>query len=326
MHLAKHAVIHGLSVAILVMGLVVPATAAEYPAKPITLVIPLSAGGVIDLAARCISNVARKPLGKPVIVENKTGGGGTVGVTLVVKKPADGYTLTMVATNNLNINWHVREMEFHPVEDLTPIMRVSGILSGIVVRADSRWKTIREFIQYSKENPGKVSYGSPGVGTPPHLAMEELASLAGGIRWVHIPYKGAADTNTALLGGHIDAAVGAPSWAPQVDAGTFRLLASIAPFRFARFPEVPTLKDIGYDMAYPSPIDLLGPRGLPKPVVQKLHDAFKAGLDEPECRDVLKRFEMFPTYLGPDDLEKATRREFEHMGRVVQKVGLQKKK
>lgn len=311
---------------LLVLALSLPALAADYPAKPITLVIPFMAGAGTDLTGRALATPAKKYLGQPVVCENIAGGGGTVGPTLVVKKAPDGYTIGITASNTININWHMRKMDFHPLEDVTHIIRVSGILNGIVVRADSRWKTLQEFIQYSKENPQKVSYGSSGVGTPPHLAMEELASVAGGIQWIHIPYKGAADSSTALLGSHVDAVSGSSGgWAHLVDAGKFRLLATYAPFRSARYPQVPTLKEVGYEMAYASPLDIIGPRGIPKPVVRKLHDAFKSIIGEPDFQAALKKMDMFPIYLNSEDLQKASRIEFEHMGKVVQKLGLQKK-
>jgi len=155
--------------------------------------------------------------------------------------------------------------------------------------------------------------------------MEELAILAGGIKWAHIPYKGAAETNTALLGGLIDAAVGASVWAPLVEAGKFRLLATYASSRSSRFPQVPTLIEVGYNMAYPSPIDILGPKGLPRPIIKKLHDAFKNSLNDSEVQVVLRKFDMFVIYLDPEGLEKASQQEFEHIGNVVRKLGLEKK-
>ncbi len=310
----------------LLLALGFSALAAEYPTKRITLVIPFMAGAGTDLTGRALATAAKKYLGQPIICENIAGGGGTVGPTLVVKKPADGYTIGITASNTVNINWHMREMDFHPLDDVTHIIRVSGILNAIVVRADSQWKTIQEFIQYSKQNPQKISYGSSGVGTPPHLAMEELASLAGGIQWIHVPYKGAADSSTALLGGHVEAISGSSGgWAHLVDAGKFRVLATYAPLRSARYTQVRPLKEIGYALAYSSPLDIMGPKGMPKAVVKKLHDAFKMVIDEPEFQAVLKKIDMFPIYLNSEDLEKASQQEFDHMGQVVQKLGLQKK-
>jgi len=308
-----------------VLSLGLPGMAAEYPTKYITLIIPMAAGGSTDVTGRALANAAKKFLGQPIIGENIPGGGGTVAAALMVKKPADGYTLIYIPTNNLNINWHMREMSFHPVEDVMHIIRITGMPAGIVVRADSQWKTLQEFVQYAKQNPQKISYATAGIGLPPHLAMEELAILAGNIQWMHIPYKGGGECNAALLGGHVDAIAGGAFWAPLMDAGKFRLLASIAPFRFPRYSQAPTLKEIGYDVAYSSPLDILGPKGMPQPIVNKLHDAFKKAMDDPEFLGALKTFDMVPIYLNPEDLAKASRQEFEHMGKIVQKLGLQKK-
>jgi tripartite-type tricarboxylate transporter receptor subunit TctC len=140
------------------------ATAAEFPSKYITLIIPMAAGGSTDVTGRALGNAAKKFLGQPIIGENIPGGGGTVGAALMVKKPADGYNLLYIPTNNLNINWHMREMSFHPIEDVAHIIRITGMPSGIVVRADSPWKNLQEFIQYARQNPQKVSYATAGIG------------------------------------------------------------------------------------------------------------------------------------------------------------------
>ena len=179
-------------------------------------------------------------------------------------------------------------------------------------------------MQYARENPEKVTYGTPGVGTNPHLAIEELSMIAG-IKLVHMPFKGGAEANTALLGGHIDAISDSTSWGPMVDAGKFRLLVTYAPQRMARYPHVPTLKEAGYDMVYSSPVFLIGPKGMPRPIVMKLHDAFKKSLDDPDYLSILKKYDMTLNYLGPDDLDRAIQRESEQVKRIVQKLGLDKK-
>jgi tripartite-type tricarboxylate transporter receptor subunit TctC len=194
----------------------------------------------------------------------------------------------------------------------------------MVVRADAPWKTMQEFVKYAKENPGRVTYGTPGVGTNPHLAMEELGIITG-IKLVHMPFKGGAEAATALLGGHIDAVSDSTSWGPMVDAGKFRLLVTYSAQRMPRYPDVPTLKEAGFNMVYSSPLFLIGPKGMSKPVVSKLHDAFKKSLDDPDYLSILKKFDMSLNYLGPEDLDKAIRQESEQIKRVVQNLGLEKK-
>ena len=213
-----------IGVAVLLLAGALPAAAQDYPTKPINLIIQYPPGGSTDLAARALANGAKKYLGQPLICENKSGGGGTVGVALVAAKPADGYTIG-ITTGSPTIAYHMGKLSFHPINDLTPIMRWGNYLFGIVVRADSQWKTIQDLFRYAKQNPEKVSYGSPGVGTPTFLAMEEL-SLASGIKFTHIPAKGIAENNTALLGGHIDIISDSSGWAPLVDGGKFRILAT----------------------------------------------------------------------------------------------------
>ena len=299
------------------------AIAAEYPSKPITLVIPYPAGGSTDVTTRTLGTIAQKNLGQPLIIENKGGGGSVVGTTLVVSKPADGYTLGTMASGPITISWHMGKLYFHPIDDVTLIMRLTGYLMGIAVRADSPWKTLPEFVDYAKKNPAKVSFGSPGVGTGGHLAMEELAYLAG-IKILHVPYKGGAETNTALLGGHVEIISDSSGWAPLVDSGKFRLLATYTEQRSERF-QVPTVKELGYNMVMPSPVDLFGPKNLPQPIVQKVHDVFQKAMEDPEYVTILKKFDMMPAYLGPMDLAKTLRKELDQVGKIVQKVGLQKK-
>jgi len=308
----------------LVLALGFPAMAAEYPTKPITLVIPYPAGGSTDLTGRALANAAKKYLDQPIIVENKSGGGGTVGPSLVITKPPDGYTIGII-TSSPTIAYHMGKLNFNPIDDLTHIMRWGGYLFGLVVQTESQWKTIQEFLQYSKENPRKVSYGSPGVGTPPHLAMEELASLAGAIQWIHVPYKGGAESNTGLLGGHVEGVSDSSGWAHLVDAGKFRLLVTYGYQRSTRYPQVPTLKEIGYDMVSPGPIGLIGPKGMPKPIVEKLHDAFKKAMDDSEFQAVMKKLDMTMLYLNSEDYEKYVRQDSERIEKLVQKLGLRKK-
>jgi tripartite-type tricarboxylate transporter receptor subunit TctC len=305
-----------------VMAFGLPGLAAEYPTKPITLVIQYPPGGSTDLAARAMAIGAKKYLGQPVICENKAGGGGTVGVALVAAKPADGYTLGIV-TSSPAMAFHMGKLNFHPISDLTPIMRWGNYLFGITVRSDAPWKTIQELIKYVKQNPDKVNYGSPGVGTPPHLAIEELSMVAG-LKLTHIPSKGIAENNTALLGGHIDVVSDSSGWAPLVDAGKFRLLATWGEKRSERYPQVPTIREIGYDVVARSHLGIIGPKGIPKPIVARLADAFKKALDDPDFLSVMKKMDMPNEYLDTEGYEKYMRNDFENIGKLVQKLGLNK--
>ncbi len=301
----------------------VPVLAAEFPNKPISFVIPYPAGGSTDLTGRALASAAKRYLGQPVICENKSGGGGTVGPSLVVTKPPDGYTIG-ISHGAATIAWHMGKLNFSPLDDTTPIIRYTSYVFGMVVRADAPWKTIQEFVKYAKDNPQKITYGTPGVGTNPHLAVEELSMMTG-IQLVHMPFQGGAQSNTALLGGHIDAISDSTSWGPLVDAGKFRLLVTYAPQRMPRYPDVPTLREAGYNMVYSSPLQMIGPKGLPKPVLARLHEALKQSLKDPDYLAILKKYDMTENYLGPEELDRAIRQESEQIKRVVQKLGLDKK-
>ena len=305
----------------LFVALVFPPTAqaADYPAKPITFVLPYPAGGSTDLTTRALANAAKKYLGQPIIIENKPGGGATVGPTLLLTKPPDGYTIGLI-TSGVTIAYHMGKLRFNPNDEVTHIMRWGGYLFGIMVHADARWKTIQEFIQNSRENPQQVTYTSVGVGTSPHLAMEELAMAAGNVQWIHVPSKGGSEASTALLGGHVDASSGS-SGLQLVDAGKFRLLATYTEHRSERYPQVPTLKESGYNVVSYSPLGIIGPKGIPKEITAKLHDVFKKAMEDPEFRATMKKFDMSLLYLNPEDYEKFFRQGFGANRKTCPKIG-----
>jgi tripartite-type tricarboxylate transporter receptor subunit TctC len=301
-----------------------PAVAVEFPTKPITLVIPYTAGGSTDLSARALANSARKFFGQqPIICENKLGGGGSVGTSIVATMKPDGYTLGVYLTPT-TIAWHMGMLTFNPLDDLTHIMTYGQQLSGLVVRADSKWKTFQEFMKYCKENPGKVSYGTPGIGTSVHLLMEELAFMDG-IEWSHIPYKGVSEADTALLGGHIECVSASSGWAPLVDAGKLRLLVTYGNSRSNRYPNVPTLKELKYDTVCRLSVGVYGPKGIPQPVVDKIEISFKKAMDDQQFQAVLNKMDMTPFYLNAKDTDKYLREDSEQVAKILKKLGLQKK-
>lgn len=300
-----------------------PIIAAEFPNKPITFVVPWGPGSAIDTVGRALANGAEKHLGQPVVVENKSGGAGVVGAQYMLSKPADGYTLGITSTNPFVISYLNGTLNAHPANDFNHIMRVCGYLFAIAVRADSPWKTIQEFVQYCKANPGKVSYSSSGVGSTGNLNMEEFALLAG-IQVTHIPYKSGNESNTALLGGHIDALSDA-AWAPLTQAGKFRVLLIYANERSPRYPQVPVPKDVVSGHVQPGYLLLFASKDVPKPMIKKLHDTFKMAMNEPEYKAVLDKFNLEPLYLNSDDCKKAVSDVMEPMGKLVNKLGLGKK-
>jgi tripartite-type tricarboxylate transporter receptor subunit TctC len=302
-----------------------PVIAADFPTKPINVIVPWAAGGAGDIIARTLSDVAKNELGQPVVVDNKPGAGGNLGTTLILTKPADGYTIGDTSTMTQIVSYYTGILDHHPVNDCTHILRVAGMLYGLTVRADSKLKTLKDFIEYSKANPQKISLGVPGLTSAPRLAMEELSSMAGNLKWTLIPLKGESDTNAALLGGHVDA-VANSGWVPLVDAGKLRVLALFSSVRNPRFPQVPTLKESGYNVVWEAPVGFFGPKGMPKPIVKKLNDAFRKGMDSPAFLNAMKTREMPLMYLNAEDTEKAVIEESVRIEGLVKKLGLVEKK
>src|SRR2546425_5683245 len=218
--------------------------AQAFPSKPITLICPWSAGGGTDLPLRKLAEIASRHLGQAVIVENRPGGSGMNGPATMAKtaKP-DGYTLSQLSITAFRVP-HMQKVDWDPLTDFSYIIGVSGYTFGIVVKSDSPFKALRDLLDYARANPGKLSYGTPGPGTSLHLAMEEIAAKAG-VQFLHVPFKGQADSAAALLGGHIMAQVDSTGWARQVDAGAFRLLATLGDRR-TRW-NAPTVKELGID-------------------------------------------------------------------------------
>ena len=272
-----------LTLAIVASGVLLAATAAQssdFPNRPITLVIPWGAGGSTDTTFRALCEAVKEFLGQPVIPENRPGEGGAVGVGSIVGVKPDGYTLVQ-ATNSLHRNSYLNKLSFDTVKDLTPIILVGGHQIGIAVRSDSPFKTVNDVIDYARANPGKLKYMASGVGSSGHVAWEELAYNAGGVKLQHLPSKGDKDSSTALLEGRVDMIVTPAGWIPLVEAGKLRLLCTFGEKRLKTFPDVPTAKELGFRVVHDNPMGIFGPKGMDPKVVKILHDAFRKAQNDP---------------------------------------------
>lgn len=300
--------------------LLLPATglAANFPKAAITLIVPYPAGGATDIVTRPLAEAARKSLGQPVMVENRSGGGGAVGVGSIIGKKPDGYLLA-VAVTSLHRNSYLNKLPFDTVKDVTPIICVAGYLYGILVRADSPHQTLKDLLSYAQSNPGKVTYMASGIGTGGHIAMEELAYNAGGLKFSHIPSKGDPESSAALLGGHVDAISTTSGWIPLAEAGKLRLLATYGETRPKKFPTVPTVKELGYKVVHNSPIGIFGPKDMPKDIVKILHDAFKKGLGDPSFLAAMDRYDMPIMYQNTADFAKYWAEAYIEAGEQVRK-------
>ena len=291
-----------------------------YPSRPVKLICPWPAGGSTDGVMRALAESAARILGSSVLIENKPGASGMLGPNELVKAKPDGYTLSQMVIAVFRMP-HMQKMQFNPLTDFTYIIGLTGYTFGIVVRADSPIKSIKDLIAYAKTNPGQFTYGSAGHGTTPHLAVEEFANKAG-IQLLHIPFKGGADGLAGVLGGHVMAMSDSSSWASHVDAGTCRLLATYGNKRSKRWPKVPTLHELGYDTISDSPFGIAGPKGMEAAVVRKLHDTFKKTLEDSQVLATFDKYDQSVIYMSTEDYARFAREQFQKEKALIEKLGL----
>lgn len=295
----------------------------KFPSRAITLIAPWPAGGASDGVMRAIAESASRQLGVPVVVENKPGVGGTLGASAMVGAKPDGYTLTQLPLGIYRLP-HMQKMPFDPVKDITHLVGLVGYTFAITCTADAPFKTIQEMVAYAKANPGKLEYGHTGTGTTPHLAVEEFSEKAG-IQLNPIPYKGSAELVPAILGGHIRVMSGTLDVAPHVDSGKLRFLATLGSQRNKAYPNVPTVKESGWDTISESPFGIGAPAGMDPAVTKVLHDAFKKTLEDPKLQEALDKFYMPTIYMSTAEYTAYAERTFKAEKATVEKLGLAKK-
>lgn len=307
-----------------VATLAAPASAQAFPTKPITLIMPWPAGSGIDLWHRAMAEVAGKLLGQPVVVENRAGASGTAGpAAMAATAKPDGYTISHIPITIFRLP-QMRKVSWDPIKDFTYIIHQSGFLFGTAVLTESPFKTFKHMMDYAKANPGKVTYGSPGAGTSLHIGMEQIAKKAG-VQLTHVPFKGGTETQAALLGGHVMAISEGAGWIPHIEAGKMRLLAIWSEKRHPRFPDVPTLTELGYPFIFDSPFGLAGPKGMDPAVVKKLHDAFKTAQADPKARELQKRYEYVDRYMDSATYTKFVVEQVAEQKAAIELLGLAKK-
>ncbi len=298
------------------------AFAQAFPSRPIKLVIAFPAGGPTDITMRQLAENASKHLGQQVIIENKSGAGGSLPAQNLQISPADGYTLAQIPLGVFRLPYTTK-LTWDPIKDISYIINVTGYAFGIVAPTDGPIKTWADFVAYAKANPGKLSYGSTGVLTSPHLTTELIAQRLG-LQLNHIPYKGNADLNQALMGGQLMAGADSTGWAPLVEAGKVRVLNTWGDKRLPKYPDVPTLRDLGIDIVQNSPFGIGAPRGTPPEVIARLHDAFKKAMEEQSYVQSLAKYDMVPIYMSSAEYLKFAQETFVREKALVEKLGLLK--
>jgi len=292
----------------------------SFPSRPIRLICPWPPGGSTDAVMRALAESAAKALGGQVIVENKPGASGMLGPNELMTAKPDGYTLSQITIGVVRLP-HMQKMQFDPLKDFTYIACLTGYTFGLVVRADSPIKSIQDLVDYAKANPEKFTFGSPGVGTTPQLAVEEFAFKAG-IKLLHVPFKGFAEGVQSLLGGHVMSHSDSTGWAPHVEAGTCRLLATYGAKRTKRWPNVPTLQELGYETLADSPFGIAGQRGMEPAVTNRLHDAFKKTLEDPAVLATFDKYDQSVIYMNADDYTRFLREQYVKEKVIIERLGL----
>lgn len=300
------------------------AAAQAFPAKPITMVVPFPPGGLADIVGRPVAEAMGRDLGQTVVIENRGGAGGGIGMAHAAKAPADGYTILM-ALSSYSVLPEADNVlgrpQMYAYNALRPIARITADPTVLAVRADAPWKTVKDFVEDAKKRPGAINFGSSGNYGTMHVPMEILKQVTG-TRMTHIPYTGAGPAVTALLAGQIDAVSTGPATVLQhVKSGKVRVLAHWGNAKLESMPDVPSLKQSGYDAEYAQWSGLFVPAGTPEPVVQRLRAAARAAANDPKVKEVILGAGSPILYQDTPDFEKYVQSDVKRMADVVKKIG-----
>lgn len=311
------------TVVALVLWVSLSAFAQPFPSKPVRLIVPFPPGGAVDYYARAVQNRLQETLGQPILIENRSGAGGMVGADLVVKAAPDGYTLLVgnIASLAMNVGLYSK-MTYDPRKDLTPIMRTVAVNYVMTVHPSVPARSVKELIDHAKANPGKLSYGSAGSGSAPHLATELLKQRAG-IDMLHVPFKGGGPMVADLLGGQIHIVIAdQANLMPHVKAGKLRALAVGTLERSASYPDIPTIAESGFPgfeaRAWQG---IAGPANLPADIVTQLNAAFARAMAFPEVHQRLLDGGLDPITGTPEDFAAFIRNEIDKWAKVAKDVG-----
>lgn len=293
---------------VLLAGAALPAAADTFPSKPITLIVPFPPGGSGDALMRTLGNAVSADLGQPVVIMHKPGGGAVTGTaSLTQNVPADGYTLALMH-NSVIRHPLLQKVSWDPLADFTYVIGLVSLSTIVTVRAEAPWKTIQELLADAKARPGIISYGNVGAASANRIAGEQLARAAGG-QFNMIPFKGGAEALTAVMGGHLDV-YGDPGVGPVAVSGKIRVLATLTDQRIKRFPNVPTAKEIGYNVVVYSPFGVVGPKGMDPAVVARLQSALRKATSDPAYLKVLEDYDMQPFLMNSDEYRKYATEQF----------------
>ena len=296
-------------------------TQEPYPTRPVTFIVPWPPGSSTDLGFRLLTKETEKHLGQPIVVINKPGGGGTVGVSAVAASKPDGYTIGQGPSGGfLVIKPYLEKIPYHPLNDLTYIIECAEPVFGVMVKADSPFKSFKDLIVYARQNPKKLTYGTNAPNSIANLIMEQIARKEG-VQITHIPFKGSAEYQTALLGGHVLFTAGEFNFS-FVEGGQTRLLLFLGDKRPDDYPEIPLSKDLGYDVPCPVMDGVAGPKGLPDYITKKLEGAFTRGMKEPTYIKGMKDLHLTIRHRNSKEYAEIVAANYEIFGKILKDMGL----
>lgn len=310
------------SLAIATWALNVAPARAEYPDKPITMIVPWAAGGSTDQTARVLAKAAEASLGQPVVIINQPGASTTIGLAALASAKPDGYTIGTLSSTGYLVALQGRQLPFHPIDLFTYISYYGDNVIGVAVRSDSPWKSLKDLVEDGKARPGAIKYGTAGVGTTQHLTTEAL-QFSSKAKFVHIPQQGSAASMPSLLGKHVDFVTETSVWAPFVEDKQVRLLAVTTPKRSKLYPDVPTLTELGYK-SLRSVQAIIGPAGIPEPIRMKLEGAFRTALKDKAFQETMDRLAMETIDLPGPEVKKLVEGEYELASELVKEIGKSK--
>ncbi len=298
-----------------------PAT-AQYPERPVTILSGYPAGGMVDIVARLLAEGMKGKFPKGVLVANRTGAGGAVAAAEVATGKPDGHTIVLTPLSTLVIQPQILDLRFKTPDDYEPVINVVSYYPLLVVQTDARWKDAQEFIAEAKASPGKMRVGSPGEGTSSHLNLEELMYLTAA-RMTHVPYRGWGESSPALLGGHVEALVAQPGEAkPMVDGKRMRALVVFQNSRHPAFPDAPTARELGWNVANGVWFLLMAPKGTPAPVLRYVHDAARAAIEQPAFKAAMDLRGVDVDYRPGDQLRGELWREYRAHTEILKRIGM----
>ncbi|MCZ8252313.1 MAG: tripartite tricarboxylate transporter substrate binding protein [Hylemonella sp.] len=299
------------------------AQAQAYPSKPVKVIVSFPPGGVADVLARLVAAPLQDALGQPVVVENRAGSGGNIGADAVAKSPADGYTLLMSSGGTVSVNPHIYpKMPFDPNKDIVPVASVARVAVFLLARNNLPVNNAKEFIDYLKANPGKLSYGSPGNGSSPHLAGEMFKSMSSTFA-VHVPYRGAAPALNDLLAGQIDYAFDPGIGLTHVRAGRLKLLAVGSPKRSSLFPDVPTVEEAGLKgFDADTYFGFYAPAGTPAAVVTRLNTEINKILSTPATKERIAALGGEAVPMSPQAFAAKAAEDSKRFGKLIKERGI----